>query len=156
MEYLLALQRLAFFYPEQAIELIQAAGTASEVYASRQDLCMSLHLPPSLARNILGDWDTALRWASEEMEWCERKKIGIIAYGSDNYPHNLLSCGDAPLALFYRGTAELNSPHIVSVVGTRDATPYGDDMTRSLVSRLRELVPAAWPMVSTSQPTRKP
>ena len=141
MEYLLALQRLAFFYPEHAIELIQAAGTASEVYASRQDLCMSLHLPPSLARNILGDWDTALRWASEEMEWCERKKIGIIAYGSDNYPHNLLSCGDAPLALFYRGTAELNSPHIVSVVGTRDATPYGDDMTRSLVSRLRELVP---------------
>lgn len=141
MEYLLSLQRLAFFYPEHAIELLQTAGTASEVYASRHDLCMALHLPPSLARNIMGDWDTTLRWADKEMEWCERNNIDIIAYGSEPYPHNLMSCADAPLALFYRGTTRLNSPHIVSVVGTRDASPYGRDITHALVSRLKELVP---------------
>ncbi|MGM9714252.1 MAG: DNA-processing protein DprA [Prevotella sp.] len=141
MEYLLSLQRLSFFYPEHGVELLRAAGSAAEVYASRHDLCMSLGLPPGLTRNIMGDWQKTLRWAGDELRWCEKNRIETIAYGSERYPHNLMSCADAPLALFYRGTTELNSPHIVSVVGTRDASPYGRDITRALVSRLRQLVP---------------
>ena len=37
----------------------------------------------------------------------------------EGYPSRLRECDDAPLALFYRGNADLNTLHIINIVGTR-------------------------------------
>lgn len=50
-------------------------------------------------------------------------------------------CDDAPLALFYRGNADLNTLHIINMVGTRHATPYGQDICTRFLADLSALCP---------------
>lgn len=50
-------------------------------------------------------------------------------------------CDDAPLALFYRGNADLNTLHIINIVGTRHATPYGQDICTRFLADLSALYP---------------
>lgn len=50
-------------------------------------------------------------------------------------------CDDAPLALFYRGNADLNTLHIINIVGTRHATPYGQDICTRFLADLSVLCP---------------
>lgn len=50
-------------------------------------------------------------------------------------------CDDAPLALFYRGNADLNTLHIINIVGTRHATPYGQDICTRFLADLSALCP---------------
>jgi DNA processing protein len=50
----------------------------------------------------------------------------------------LKQCHDSPLMLYYKGTADLNAPKIVAMVGTRKATEYGRDMCRKIVEGLIE------------------
>jgi DNA processing protein len=59
----------------------------------------------------------------------------------DGYPRRLKECDDAPLMLFYKGTADLNATHIINIVGTRHSTPYGQDLIRRFVADLRTLCP---------------
>ena len=50
-------------------------------------------------------------------------------------------CDDAPLALFYRGNADLNALHVINMVGTRHATPYGQDICTRFLADLSVLCP---------------
>jgi DNA processing protein len=55
----------------------------------------------------------------------------------------LRECDDAPLALFYRGNADLNALHVINMVGTRHATPYGQDICTRFLADLSVLCPNA-------------
>ena len=58
-----------------------------------------------------------------------------------DYPQRLKDCPDAPAVLFYRGSAEWNVPHVLSVVGTRRISPYGKDLCRMFCQELARLFP---------------
>jgi len=45
--------------------------------------------------------------------------------------------------LYYKGTADLNQKRIISIVGTRHATTYGQDLVRRFMADLRQLCPQA-------------
>jgi len=62
--------------------------------------------------------------------------IETIPYLSDAYPTRLQDIKDAPLVLHYQGTASLNHPKTIAIVGTRKATTYGLDITKQLVKDL--------------------
>lgn len=79
--------------------------------------------------------------AKAEQEFIEEKGIRAICLGDDDYPYRLSECDDAPPVIFTLGNANLNAPHIVSVVGTRRATEYGKDLCCSMVSDLARLLP---------------
>lgn len=76
--------------------------------------------------------------AEEELKFIEKNKITPLFYLDKAYPLRLKQCHDSPLMLFYKGTADLNVPKIVAMVGTRKATEYGRDMCRKLVEGLIE------------------
>src|SRR5690606_41899719 len=57
----------------------------------------------------------------------------------DNYPHRLKQCEDAPLMLYFKGTADLQPQRAVSIVGTRNATPYGKRICEEPVEDLRDM-----------------
>jgi DNA processing protein len=59
----------------------------------------------------------------------------------DRYPQRLRECADAPLMLFYRGSADLNQQRVINIVGTRHCTTYGQDIIRRFVSDLRQVCP---------------
>ena len=65
--------------------------------------------------------------AEQELTFCEKNHIRCLTLNDEGYPGRLRECDDAPLALFYRGNADLNALHVINMVGTRHATPYGRD-----------------------------
>ncbi len=75
--------------------------------------------------------------AEQEFTFTNKHGIKVLFYDDEAYPEKLKECNDGPFVLFYKGTEVLNSPKIVSIVGTRKATAYGEDMTRKIVEELR-------------------
>lgn len=79
----------------------------------------------------------ALEKAQQEMDFIQKHNIQTIFYFDDAYPQRLKNCSDAPILLYYKGNAALNNTHIVSIVGTRNATPYGKQICEQLVKELQ-------------------
>ena len=64
--------------------------------------------------------------AEKEFEFCEKEKISIVTLKDAHYPKRFLNCEDAPLLFFYKGNANLNVSKVISIIGTRKNTDYGD------------------------------
>lgn len=78
----------------------------------------------------------SMRRAEEEMEFAQRNKIRIIPYLDTAYPARLRQCDDGPLILFVKGRHDLVAERVISIVGTRNATDYGRQLTRDIVRDL--------------------
>lgn len=77
--------------------------------------------------------------SEQEVKWAAEHGIRIFYIGDPDYPHRLKACDDAPVVLFYRGSADLNARHIISIVGTRKMTPYGNGICEKIVKELSHL-----------------
>lgn len=138
----IAYQQLTFSHPDHACTLISQAGNLRNIFDHRHDLrAIMPELSDTVVRHLSCDWAPHLARAEEEVAWCEKKKVRILTYTDSDYPQRLLQCPDYPVVLYYRGTADLNSPHILSVVGTRQSTNYGHDIIHALISDLRQQLP---------------
>lgn len=142
LAYSLAFQRLTFHIPHAAMQLLCDAGSAENIYAHHHninDIVPNANQNVSKLLNV--NWEPYLAWAEQEIAWCEKNKIRILVAGTPEYPQRLLNCNDAPVVLYYLGNADLNAEHIISVVGTRQSTPYGHDMLHRIITDLKTLVP---------------
>ncbi|WGQ08847.1 DNA-processing protein DprA [Pedobacter gandavensis] len=86
------------------------------------------------AEHILGK--NAILKAKEQLKFIEKYQVKVLFYTDDDYPSRLRNCEDAPILLYYRGTANLNHPRIISIVGTRMATSYGKMLCKQLAEVL--------------------
>ena len=77
-----------------------------------------------------------LRKAQEEIPFVENNHIRPIYFTDEAYPHRLLECDDAPAMLYALGDTDLNAAHVVSIVGTRNATNYGVNFIERLIGKL--------------------
>src|SRR5574344_734963 len=139
--YTLALARIGFFNMAGIVQLYRQLGDATSIYEHRnhiQDI-----LPDCSPHFIeaIKDWDEPLRRAEAEMEYDAAHHIRILCLNDDNYPQRVKECDDAPLALFYTGTAQLNQSRVINLVGTRLCTQYGQDITRKFVADLKSICP---------------
>jgi DNA processing protein len=75
------------------------------------------------------------------MEFITKNNIRVMCYGDDGYPVRLMECPDAPILLYYMGTADLNRQRVINIVGTRHATSYGQDLIRRFVAGLKQVCP---------------
>lgn len=82
-----------------------------------------------------------LEKAKRETDFIERNNISLKYFKEDNYPKRLLDAQDAPILLFSKGNLNLNSKHIISIVGTRNATEYGKSVTDEIIKVLSEELP---------------
>ena len=121
--------------------LLNALGTATAVWEHRHDIRDAV--PEASARlcEPVAQLDTALSRCEAELRFAERGCIACIPRTDKRYPQRLLSCDDAPILLYYRGNADLNTARMVSMVGTRHCTEYGKDLCRRFVGELKELIP---------------
>ena len=121
--------------------LIEELGSAAAICENSKDLKQIL---PSASPKFLGEignFRNFLPRAEQELEFCRKGKIQCIGLCDEAYPQRLRDCPDAPVLLYYRGSANLNAPHIVSMVGTRQITQYGKDLCRTFVRDLRQCCP---------------
>lgn len=137
----LILTCIEHFNPGNALQLYRKAGSATAVIDNRLDIRSILPDCSQRVADALNDIERARRKAENEMEYTLRNGIKTLCIGTDDYPRRLRECADAPLALFYKGTAELNRRRVISIVGTRRCTAYGQDCVRSFVKDLRAACP---------------
>ena len=68
---------------------------------------------------------------------------GIVAtyFKDETYPHRLIEAPDAPAMIYTLGRCDLESSHVVSIVGTRHATQYGIRFCDTLIGELAQCLP---------------
>ena len=137
----IALTRISYFSLAELLELFRRVGSAEEIVAHSQHIRDLLPDASDRLTQAFTDIDQALRYAESELRTAESMGVRPLVMGDDDYPSRLLECPDAPLVLYYQGSASLNQKRVVSIVGTRRCTPYGQDLVRRFMSELRSLCP---------------
>ena len=137
----IALTRISFFSLAELLELFRRVGSAEEIVAHSQHIRDLLPDASDRLTQAFADIGQALRYAESELRTAESMGVRPLVMGDDDYPSRLLECADAPLVLYYQGSASLNQKRVVSIVGTRRCTPYGQDLVRRFMSELRSLCP---------------
>lgn len=139
--YAMALTRLTNFNYQQALELYKTVGSAQLLYEHRHDIGDVLKDSSPRLVEALKDWDEPMKRADFEMKYMEEHGIRAITLTDDDYPQRLMECPDAPIVLYYKGNADLNQAKIISIVGTRKCTLYGQDLIRSFIMELHRHCP---------------
>ena len=139
--YAMALTRISNFNYATALELYKTVGSAQLLYEHRNDIGDILKDCSPRLMEALKDWDEPLRRAEAELRFMENHRIRAITLTSSDYPQRLTECADAPIILYYKGNADLNPLRVISIVGTRQCTQYGQDLIRRFVADLRRHCP---------------
>ena len=139
--YVMALTRLTNFNYQQALELYKMVGSAQLLYEHRTEIGDIIHDASPHLMAALQDWDDAMKRADFEQKYMYEHGIRGLVFTDEDYPQRLLECPDAPLVLYYKGNADLNQAKIISIVGTRRVTTYGQDIVRRFVSHLKRYCP---------------
>ena len=118
-----------------ARKLVAYFGNVEAVFnESYRNLIKIPGIGPGLAKYISNRM--YLDIAEKEAEYVNSRKIKTFFYLDDNYPYRLKQCDDSPVMFFYRGTSDLNSSKILSVVGTRNATTRGKELCERIIRDL--------------------
>lgn len=139
--YTLALTRINHFNLAGLLCLYRAMGSATAIVEHRNDIRDAV--PDCSPRLVEGlkKLDEALKRAETELEFCIKHDVKALCINDSAYPRRLVECDDAPLALFYKGNADLNRLRVISIVGTRHCTAYGQDIVARFLSELRDICP---------------
>ena len=135
--YVMALTRLTNFNYQQALELYKTVGSAQLLYEHRNEIGDIVKEASPTLMQALQNWDDAMKRADFELRYMQEHSIRGLVLGDDDYPQRLCECPDAPLVLYYKGNCDLNQTKIVSIVGTRQMTVYGQDLIRHFVNDLK-------------------
>ncbi|MGK2863072.1 MAG: DNA-processing protein DprA [Chitinophagaceae bacterium] len=76
--------------------------------------------------------------AEVEIAFIEKYKIKPLFITHKDYPKRLLNCYDSPTLLYYKGELDLNQGKIIAVIGTRNHTDYGKQITEKLIEELKD------------------
>ncbi len=120
--------------------MLDCVGTEREFFAKSSAELERLF---SRRNKILdaGYRQSLLATARAELEFMSEHEVRARYFTDDDFPRRLLEADDAPVLLYSYGPADLNSEHVISIVGTRHATLYG----RSAVGRILQEVKLSFP-----------
>jgi DNA processing protein len=138
--YTLALLQVEGIGDILAKRLIQNCGSAETVFQSK---ATSLAKIDGITKRVLKNLqDTVIfQKAETELNFVEKEKITLVQFQDENYPEKLKHCFDSPLILFQSGNIDLSNRKIISIVGTRQITSYGTNVTQKLIEDLAPLNP---------------
>ena len=139
--YTIALTRMTGFNFQTALRLYQELGGGQAVYEHRLDIKDVLPDCSNRLAESLKDWTLPLARAAQEMEFITKHKVKPLLLGDEDYPQRLAECPDAPILMYYMGSANLNQKRVINIVGTRQCTTYGKDLIRRFIADLRRLCP---------------
>jgi DNA processing protein len=123
-----------------AKRLMDEIGSATEIFSLRNEL--QERLPEVNLRLIKAlDAPQAMKRAEAELQFIQKNKLTCLTLFDEAYPSRLRDCEDAPILLFYKGNADLNPLRVVSMVGTRRATTYGQDRCAAFLKELKAYHP---------------
>jgi DNA processing protein len=133
--YRIALNMAEGIGPVMARHLVAYLGSPENVFKARvKDLIAVENVGPKSAKKLLAP--DLLKKAEKEVTFVRKHKIDVLFYTDKEYPARLKHCPDSPVLIYKKGQTQLNSPKVLSVVGTRHATEYGREMCNTLIHEL--------------------
>lgn len=101
---------------------------------SAETLKIAHHLPDRCSSDEVR---SKLRQQAEaEEKFITANKIDTLYAGNPDFPSRLGQSDDCPAMLYRFGSTDLDSPYTIGIVGTRNATVYGTNMTAKIVEEL--------------------
>lgn len=138
--YRIALTLLPKIGSVMAKQLVSYCGGVQEIFdASFAKLKKAPGIGDKRAREILDQ--SILDRAEEELQFVRKNNIDLLFYLDEKYPKRLKHCFDDPVLLYHKGNTELNNSKVISIVGTRNATDYGKQITQEIVTALAPFNP---------------
>ena len=134
-EYIYLLSHMPGITYQMSRQLLQQYGSATAVFDNRNEL------PESARLALEGHLATARDRMEKEFAFCNEKGIRILTWDKPDYPKRLLHTPEPPLALFYKGRAQLNTKRAISVVGTRKISEYGKSVCQNICREIKALLP---------------
>lgn len=120
--------------------LIECFGSAEAIFAAgEQELVEHGQLRESLAKAIVSR--EGERSAYKEIEYCQKNSIKAIAATDKQYPRLLGEIPDRPHIIYMIGDPTALQAPTLSIVGTRDFSPYGERACNYIIKGLAERIP---------------
>lgn len=130
-----ALNRLLGYKPAAAHQILESLGNCRDFF----------FLPQKEREQLLGNLgcrnttvpEPTLEDAANELERLQAQGCGFIHSGQECYPRLLRECSDAPIGLYFKSRTPpdelFNRFRNISIVGTRDISPYGREWCQRIV-----------------------
>ena len=138
--YQLALTQVPQIGAVQAKLLADEFETAEAIFKAKKSTLEKIEGIGTVRATSIKSFD-AFKEQEDEIKFIEKYKITPLFLKDELYPQRLLNCYDPPSLLFYRGTANLNSSKVISIIGTRNNSDYGKQMVEQIIEQLAPLQP---------------
>lgn len=121
--------------------LIDIYGDATSIYGTKDyNLIGYAELRADIAARIANKEGYAE--AERELRYCAEHAIKVSSVNDEEYPALLREAPDRPHILYSIGNLDaLKSKHILSVVGTRRISSYGESICAKIIPELAEMFP---------------
>ena len=99
-------------------------SSAYDVFSA--DECALKKCVGSRSKDLTALLDKDLSPAREVLEYCTKRRIGLLSFDDPHYPRSLRAIENPPVLLYYRGVLpDFDSGLCISIVGTRRMSDYG-------------------------------
>ncbi|MFC2171679.1 DNA-processing protein DprA [Acidobacteriota bacterium] len=121
----------------KALSLIDRFGGIDPLFdASYRDLMQVEKITEPIARTLAGK--QAMSEADEQCTRALELGVHIMTYADQDYPVGLRMLHNPPLVLYIRGEIASTDDPAFAIVGSRNATPYGQKVAENFSARLAE------------------
>lgn len=117
-------------------KLLRKFGSPEAIFSASLTTLEAQHLPAAVAQAIYSR--QPLSQAAKELAQVEAARCRLLTWDEPEYPARLREIYDPPPLLYVRGKVELLNRHVISMVGSRRPTPYGNQMAERLARDLAE------------------
>lgn len=120
--------------------LVECFGSATSVFnAPEEELVIRAELSPVVVKLLHGKIHHVE--AEREVAYLSRNGYHAVAATDEEYPKLLQECQDRPHVLYVNGDPDMLNRSMLTMIGTRDATSYGQIMCDRLVGELADKLP---------------
>src|ERR1700722_6694996 len=117
-------------------KLLREMGNPLQIFSASLTELESHHLPAAVAQAIHSR--RPLSDAAKELAAAQAAGCKLLTWDEPEYPARLREIYDPPPLLYVLGNVELLSRHLISIVGARRPTPYGNQMAERLAKDLAD------------------
>ena len=116
-------------------KLVSEIGSAKEVWEISKSGLKNIY---GIGRKISLEIGNPhhLKFAEEELDFCEKNNIKINLRHLGDLPYHLNECEDAPAILYQKGSYD-PARQPLSIVGTRNITPYGKMFVQDFLEEIK-------------------
>lgn len=132
-----ALSRIFMYEPRLAREMVVHTGGASAVFGMDENRICEIMGPYNRYRDAI--LTTDITKMEKELEGIISMGCRYLSWDDEHFPALLAECEDAPLGIFVQSDDDIGAifgRESVSVVGSRDITPYGREWCEKIVGSL--------------------